>query len=73
MQEYSKAKPGDKYWCDICYKKGHSTDYCSWNPNPTPPSKGKGKGGKGKGGKGKGGKEKSWRRGHLVAPAVAAD
>ena len=26
-----------------------------------------------KGGKGKGGKEKSWRRGHLAAPAVDAD
>ena len=57
VQENSKAKPGDKYWCDICYKKGHSTDYCSLNPNPTPSPKGKGKGGKGKsnfGDKGKG-------------------
>ena len=58
IQEDSKAKPGDKYWCDFCYKNGHSTDWCFLNPNNSTPSpKGKGKGGKGKSnskGKGKG-------------------
>ena len=49
IQEDSKAKPGDKFWCDFCYKKGHSTDWCFLNPNNSTPSpKGKGKGGKGK-------------------------
>jgi hypothetical protein len=48
----NKEEPAEKYWCDICYKEGHSTDYCSKNSN----NKGKGKGNKGKtkGGKGKG-------------------
>jgi hypothetical protein len=52
-QENGSTKPGDKYWCDLCQKTGHSTDYCNWNPNPNPQPKGKGKKGKGKS-KGKG-------------------
>ena len=41
----NKDKAQGQYWCDICYKEGHSTSYCSLNPN----NKGKGKGsGKGK-------------------------
>jgi transposase InsO family protein len=60
-----KKQPASKYWCDICYKEGHSTEYCSKNPN----NKGKGKGNKGKAkggkgrGKGKGGKGKSAKGG----------
>ena len=60
-KEESKAQK-DKYWCDLCYSNGHTTDYCWWNPNnkeqPNPNyQKGKGKQIKGKGkqkGKGKG-------------------
>ena len=59
-------KKESKYWCDICYMAGHSTEYCSKNPI----NKGKGKGGKGKSakggkgkGKGKGGKGKSAKGG----------
>jgi hypothetical protein len=50
--EHDTNQPASKYWCDICYKEGHSTDYCSKNSH----NKGKGKGSKGKakGGKGKG-------------------
>jgi hypothetical protein len=60
---FKKLKAGDRkpaasYWCDICYKEGHSTDYCSANPinkGKDKVSKGKAKGnigtGKGKGGK----------------------
>jgi transposase InsO family protein len=52
-----------QYWCDICYKAGHSTDYCSLNPS----NKGKGKGKKGKlkgsKGKGKGSKSKPGKGG----------
>ena len=52
-QEY-KDKAQGQYWCDICYKEGHSTSHCSLNPNNKGKGKGK-KGGRGKGGgKGKG-------------------
>ncbi len=64
-EEADKKPTANKYWCDICYMEGHSTDYCSYNPK----NKGKGKGkakaktkGKGKG-KGKGGKGKSAKGG----------
>ena len=49
----NKDKAQGQYWCDICYKEGHSTSYCSLNPNNK--GKGKGKAGKAKGDKGKGG------------------
>jgi hypothetical protein len=63
-KEGADKKPtANKYWFDICYMEGHSTDYCSYNPK----NKGKGKGkakGKTKGnGNGKGGKGKSAKGG----------
>jgi hypothetical protein len=65
QKEGAEKKPGETYWCDYCYKEGHTTDFCFQNPA----NANKGKGGKGKGkfkgkgksgrGKGKGGKGKS--------------
>ena len=75
----AKAKTSRaKYWCDICYKEGHSTDYCSLNPTNQPNAKGKKGKGKGTKGKGKGGKGKNVKggrgQGHFPAnyiPEVA--
>ncbi len=69
LQENKDNNAQGQYWCDICNKEGHSTSYCSLNPNNK--GKGKGKGGKGKGGKGKGGKGKpgKGRRGKGNFPA----
>ena len=56
----NKNQQTTKRWCDICYKEGHSTEWCSYNPDNKAKgkgSKGKAKGGKGKG-RGKGGKGK---------------
>ena len=55
------TKATTKHWCDICYKVGHSTEWCFYNPVNKGKGKGKAKGqtkgkGKGKGGKGKPGK-----------------
>ena len=70
-----------KHWCDICYKEGHSTDWCFYNPNNNAKGKGKkgkSKGGKGKGrGKGKGGKGKPGKggrgKGNFPANYVSED
>ena len=40
----NKNQQTTKRWCDICYKEGHSTEWCSYNPD----NKAKGKGSKGK-------------------------
>jgi hypothetical protein len=57
----TKAATASKYWCDICYKERHSTEWCFYNPKNKGKGKGKAKGkakgkGKGKGGNGKNGK-----------------
>ncbi len=55
-EKESKASGKEDYWCDFCYVKGHTTDWCFWNPANQGLSKGKGKAkGKAKGkGRGKG-------------------
>jgi transposase InsO family protein len=69
LKKETKAAVTTKHWCDICYKEGHSTEWCFYNPNNKGKGKGKSKGktkgnskGKGKG-KGMGGKGKSAKGG----------
>ena len=57
----TRAGTASKHWCEICYKEGHSTEWCFYNPENKGKGKGKAKGkpkgkGKVKGGKGKPGK-----------------
>jgi hypothetical protein len=70
-----------KHWCDICFKEGHSTEWCFYNPANKGKGKGKAKGqakgqskAKGKGGRGKGKSRKGGRgKGNFPASYVSDD
>ena len=81
-EKEAKYSSKEDHWCDFCCVKGHTTNYCFWNPANKTPSKGKGKAkgktkGKGKGksygkGKGKGKGKAKGGRGNGNFPASYA-